>query len=483
MKRTNYNFLSYLLLILTIIFHFFFINNYPINLEHQFVNFADYFENFDISIINNYLSVQANTIVFSYVIFIVSKIFALDNYLIAGKLLSISSYLLLFFSTINYSKYFSISSKKVFFLLTLLFFNPVIWIYGYRSLPDLFPSALGFFSISLLFRKKKNIYIVFISSILITIAALLKYIFLILIVLGTLFIFFSYLKRSKIRGFFYVIIYNFFPVLFISIYFFWFYSKFGFIISKLNENVVEANLFNYFSTFLYYLGFIFIFITPINITNFNFLSLKNKFFLFSTSLIMFYIGYANFYIRGELNFGTLFNVNTNIIKGTLFALSYISIIVFFLSYLSLEKKIKKYYIYFIIVVLSYVTILSLYRPAQRYLVLLIPFFYIFFFLQKKNENKYIYMTIIIFIFINFSLTTYSYYRSKIAETIINYLKVNSIISQVDPGPIVDSYDFNLLNKNKKIYKYKIVNTPVKNYVQKFTTGSLFFRLDYYLIKN
>jgi hypothetical protein len=125
--------------------------------------------------------------------------------------------------------------------------------------------------------------------------------------------------------------------------------------------------------------------------------------------------------------------------------------------------------------------LSFYRPAQRYLLVLLPFFYLIFFLQKKNlSNMIIVVTIFFFIFINFTLTTYSYYRSKIAEEIINYLILNSITHQVEPGPIADSYNFNLANSKK--YKYKIVKTSNKNYIKEFSVGNTIFKINYYLIK-
>jgi hypothetical protein len=295
------------------------------------------------------------------------------------------------------------------------------------------------------------------------------------------YLFFFYILKKKTKSLYYVIFYNFFPLLFISVYFLWFYSKYGFIISEINGNVIETKFYNYISTFLYYLGFIFIFVTPINIINLNFLEIKYKFYLLISSLIMFYIGYLNPFMRGEMNFGNLFIVNTNILKGLLFALSYISLIIFFLSYYNLKKKNKTYYIYFLITSLSYICILSFYRPAQRYLLVLLPFFYLFFFLQKKNlSNMIIVVTIFFFIFINLTLTTYSYYRSKIAEEIINYLILNSITHQVEPGPIADSYNFNLANSKK--YKYKIVKTSNKNYIKEFSVGNTIFKINYYLIK-
>lgn len=479
MKIINYNYLNYLFLFFTILLHLFFLKNFSINLEYQFANLVNYFKNFDETIINEFVSFQANTIVFSFFIYIFSKIFSIDNYLLTGKLLSISSYLLFFFSIINYSKFFFINSKKTFILLFLLFCNPLIWIYGYRSLPDLLPVSLGFFSISLLFDNKKSIFKIFISSILISICGLLKYIFLILLIFGSLIIFFSLKKKTKALG--YVTFYNFFPLVFILIYFFWFHSKYGFVISEINGNVIETKFYNYISTFLYYLGFIFIFVTPINIINLNFFEIKYKFHLLIITLIMFYIGYSNPLMRGEMNFGNLFIINTNMLKGLLFALSTFSLITFFLSYNNLKSKIKTYYIYFLITSLLYICILSFYRPAQRYLLVLLPFFYLFFFLQKKKiANMIIIVTIIFFSLINFTLTTYSYYRSKIAEEIINYLILNSIINEVEPGPIADSYNFNLTN-NKR-YKYKITKTPNKDYIKKFKVGNSILKLDYYLIK-
>ena len=139
-----------IILFLVIIAHILFINNYPVSAEYSFIDFAKYFEEYDESLLNNFINIQANTIIFSFLIYLFKNIFFIENYQIAGRLLSVISYFFLYFGVINFSNFFKKSFKLI---LLLLFLNPIIWIYGFKTTSDLLPTSIGFFAISLLLIK------------------------------------------------------------------------------------------------------------------------------------------------------------------------------------------------------------------------------------------------------------------------------------------------------------------------------------------
>ena len=145
-----------IILFLVIVIHILFINNHPVSAEYSFIDFAKYFEEYDKSLLFNFINIQANTIVFSFLIFFFKIIFFFENYQSAGRFLSVISYIFLYFGVLNFSAFFKKSFKLI---LLLLFLNPIIWIYGFKTTSDLLPTSIGFFAISLLFIKKNNIYL------------------------------------------------------------------------------------------------------------------------------------------------------------------------------------------------------------------------------------------------------------------------------------------------------------------------------------
>jgi len=452
--------------------------NYPVSVEFAFIDFAQYYENYDKFILDNFTSVQANTIIFSYLVYFFDRIFLIHNYQITGRLLSILSYLFIYFGAVNFINYFKIQSKNFFILIFLLLLNPIIWIYGFKATSDLLPSSISFFAISIIFIKKNIIYKIIISSFLVTLASLLKPMFLAIVVFGSLLInHFNSNRNIKIRILL-LTLYNTFPFFFTILYFRWSYINLGYILSTLSNNYFDYNLFNYFSKILYYLGINYIFILPFSISDFTYQVLKKYKFYFLCLLILFLFGYLNTYFPGELDLGNFFNINKNILKGFYFLFAGLMLFHF---HLSLKKSnYNKIYAYAIIAFLCYIMALSFFRPTQRYLMLFIPILYsVNFFLRKKNYKLY-YVFFAIFILINICLTTYSHYRSKNAYKVIKYLK-NKLITEVTaPGPLNDSYNFYIYDNIKK--KYQITSVKPETYIKEFSSGFLFFKTHYYLSK-
>jgi hypothetical protein len=63
---------------------------------------------------------------------------------------------------------------------------------------------------------------------------------------------------------------------------------------------------------------------------------------------------------------------------------------------------------------------------------------------------------------------------------IDYLKTNSILQVTKPGPLIDSYNFYLYDQ--VIKKYQISLQKPEKYIKEFSSGFLFFRVNYYLSK-
>ena len=470
-----------LLLLSTIFIHLIFVKNYPVSVEFAFIDFAKFYEDYNKLILEEFISVQANTVVFSYIIFFFDQLFLIHNYLITGRLLSILSYIFLYFGILNFTNFFKINLANFFILVLVLFLNPIIWIYGFKVTADLLPASLSFFGISQIFSNKNIISKILISSFLVSLASLMKPMFLAIVVLGSLLInYFNLNKDIKLR-IFYLVLYNFLPFISIGLYFYWSFINFGYVLSSLNKNYFDYNLYNFFTKFLYYLGITFIFTFPFSILDFNFKILKKYKFYFIFLVFLFFIGYQNNFFPGELNLGNFFNINENILRGFYFLCSGLLLFHF---YLSLKKsEYNKIYLYIIISFLCYIFALSFFRPTQRYLMLFIPFLYVVNILIKKENKKFYYfyfIFILFFLLINICLTTYSHFRSMNAFKTIDYLKNNSILQVTKPGPLIDSYNFYLYEQ--VIKKYQISLQKPEKYIKEFSSGFLFFKVNYYLSK-
>jgi len=470
-----------IILFLVIIAHILFINNYPVSAEYSFIDFAKYFEEYDKSLLNNFINIQANTIIFSFLIYLFKNIFFIENYQIAGRLISVISYFFLYFGVINFSNFFKKSFKLI---LLLLFLNPIMWIYGFKTTSDLLPTSIGFFAISLLLIKNNNIQITILSSFLTSLAAVLKPMFLILIFFGCCTLFIMNKKRIFKNNIFYIFLYASFPILIFFSYSFWAYFNLGFILSphvNVNDKQFDYNPFHVISIFFYYFGLLSLFLIPVIIIYFkDFLRIKKLSIIFLL-FIFFYLGYSNNFFPGELDLGRFFNFDKNILKGLYFISAFLLFYFFFINFKNIANSFKKIYIIYLLTTFLYIFILSFFRPAQRYLMLLIPISYVLFFFTKKSINLgIVYLSATLCLFICLTLTTHSYLRSQLAGQVMSFLTKKSIILNTDPGPIVDSYNFHRYSQVKKTFK--IITVKPDRYLKDFTSKLLLFKISYYLIK-
>ena len=151
-NSTNY------LIIFTILLHLVFINLYPVNFEYVFYeghNFVK--QNFNKKeIASNFFKQQANTF-FTFTLSLVSFLLPFLKPIYIGKFISTISYLLIGLSAINIlnklDKKSNLNNFRFLFLI-LLFLNPIIWIFGYRSTPDLISMAIGLYGFQFFINMK-----------------------------------------------------------------------------------------------------------------------------------------------------------------------------------------------------------------------------------------------------------------------------------------------------------------------------------------
>jgi hypothetical protein len=474
-----FNIKGSLILFFTIFFHLIIINRFPINYEYSFVDVAKYFDTFNNTLLKNYGRVQSNTIVYSFFIFLFSKLLFIENLYVVARILTVSSYIFLYFAIINFNNFYKYKSINK--IVLILFLNPIIWIYGYRISVDLLPVSLFFFSVSLFFIKKNKFFIKFISSFLCAISIIMKPFF-IFLSLYILFIIFILNKKNYIN-----IVLNFGLYISLSIillfsYLIWSYYNFGYFVNTINHLIFsDLNIKIFFFNFITYLGITSIYLFPIILFFSKPISTNKIVFTLLLMVIFFIFGFNNnLNSSGEITGINIFAIKNNFIIGIYFSLFIYFIFFAYNNYQNINNSTRKLLLFFLFSVFIYLFILSFFRMTERYVIILVPFLYLFFF---RSVSKKLYNSIIIFfIIIDIFLSVRSYNRSWLSEKTFFYLKEHSLISLTEPGPIRDSYDWSLVEySNKDKTKYEVVNFHVKNYIKKFTNDYFIFESSYYLI--
>ena len=428
-KLLNHNEIkSFFILILIFIFHLFFLNLYPINDEFIFPIGAKLIENFKISEINLFFDYNANTLGFSILLFVFSKILPL-NYYIIGKLLSSCGLLLLYFAVYTLFKKFNQKNiKDKYILILLILLNPLIFIFSFRSTPDFFSSALAFYSI-VYFLNNRNFFLKSFFIILFSTAVIIKPFNAILIIL--IFIDFNYQSFFCKKNFI-LFIWSILSFIIPFFYFIYNYYLFNFFLIPDQFNLASSfSLKSYLIRLLSYIGFFNLFLVILYLDLFKNSLIKNPFKILIYIITSFFFSFFFMQDVGELNFGFMHKYLNPKIYFFIITFSFLLFCDFVLTLLK-TNKLNNYLLNFIFLITIFLIILSNFQPTQRYLLSILPLSLFFVFIINKTKTLQI-MTIIVYIFMNIPLLTNHYYTSKNIENIIVYLNKNDILNDTHPG--------------------------------------------------
>lgn len=444
------------------VFHIFCINFYPINDEFIFPIGSKLIEKYNVEDLSLFFDYNANTLGFSFVIFILSKISNLDYNLIA-KLLSISGLIFILIGIYNILDIikFKIQNNNLLYLIVIIFLNPLIFNFSLRGTPDFFGSAISFFAISV-FLSQKKIFIKYLTIIIFGVGVIIKPTNGILILLNYLniknfsiknLINYSYLKNFSLL--------LFFPVVYFLINF----NYFGFFVVPTNFSYLgDFSLSEYLINFISYLGFLGLMICPLYLIYLKNLNVKKILKLLVYTFISILLALYFMEKSGELNFGPLSNY---LGEKVFFFVITMSFFLLFDLIISNKEKMNNNQKIILFLSLLFIVILSKYHTSQRYLLTILPLFLILF--HKIFFNKFFnLMTIILYISLNVLLFSNHYQTQLHVKNLINFLKNEKIIFDTDPG-YLGQHALNFfvqLDKNKKNYlgDENIFNENKKYYV-------------------
>tara|TARA_A100001015_G_scaffold318915_1_gene440226 strand:+ start:762 stop:2231 length:1470 start_codon:yes stop_codon:yes gene_type:complete len=416
-----------LFVLIFFILHVFAINLPPVNFEEIFAFAGNYSSLTNKANLDIYIHHQANTLGFSYLIYLTKFLLPWLSNLQIGKLISCFGILFIASGIINLSKIYKFENIGQILLITLL--HPFIWTLSFRSTPDFISFALGFFSIYFLIEGKISIKY-FLSIFLISISIIIKphSSFFLIFLFAHIVIKFKEIENKDLikHG-----IKIFLIIFLVSLFFFYNFYKFEFFL--VNENFSDRHslsIKNFFNNFILYSGYIslitFPYIMYINLQYFKFRIIKKSIIYLLLNIITFLFGIFFISYSSEMNFGFLSNnIPNNLITGTLTLLAFNLIVSIFVIYFKLNENIKSFFWIIIFSLIIFLIMLSLSRPAQRYLIYFIPLIFLIL-LQCVNVRILYNLNIIIFILLNILIFLNQYSTAYSAKKVLDYINKNDI---------------------------------------------------------
>jgi hypothetical protein len=445
---TNFKNKTIYVIIFAFILHISFINFYPVNFEFVFYEGYNFIkEDFNKEIARNFFEQQANTFFFTFIISFFSFLFPFAKPIYIGKFISALSYLFIGLSFINISNKFEKKNTLDNFrsiLLLLLFLSPIIWIFGYRSTPDLISMSLGLYGFSIFYKyehenKLNNLVNIFLPSFIMGFATALKPIVGIYLIASVCIMQFDYNKIFLYKKLFLIgLFYSIVPI----IYFYCIYINFNFLLfTPYYKEVLSVvkSLHKYVSNIILYTSFLWICILPIIIGRFVFTikSLSNLLKVFHLVIIIsfFFIGNRYLDLSVEMSFGILDKlIKKEYLRGILCIISYFLIFLVFseLKKLYFNKNIKKFNL--LLTGILYILIISFSLASQRYLIVIVPLFYFIFGEYYKNKLNFLFV-IIICIPANIVFLGNQYLTGSLANKLIQIIKKENFINKTCVGAI------------------------------------------------
>jgi hypothetical protein len=339
------------------------------------------------------------------------------------------------------------------FLLALILLNPLVWTFSARATADFLPAALGIFAISLAILPSRTAIHIICAGVFLGIAAILKYhaIFLLLVLIP-----FLWNLENKIFDTKSFLAVSGISAGLLAIFLIIIHKKFGFWVTPpVYQSIHGLNFSSLANNFFLYIGYLILLCAPLSLIFHDW----KKFFLKSRCLIIFgaalifALGYFRFEDGGELNLGPLDRfVNKNIMAGAFLLLSSL----YFIPLLSKsgDQKKRTIYILLFIAILAIIGIFSLTRPAQRYLLVVLPLF--FFLVPPKiiGNKKIFILSIFLYALANLFIGYSQWCTGTAAMKMVDSIRSAGLINITNPGAIEghvgNQFEINVRNNSKYI---------------------------------
>ncbi len=412
-----------------------------INLEWVFADAAQYFACHDPALLKHYFLLEANTLGMPFLAFLLHRLLPFLTYSAVLRVLSASSFLLLGYSLLKLHSLLDRDYNPA-VLLAIVFLNPLIWIFGGRGTADLFPAALTLFAITLFWQPNCSPVRLAIAIATFGIAITLKYHAALLLPLVGLEILTRpgvNIRKALLRFSIIVALTLVIPGLYIllakRLYGFWFVPPKFRAIHEVNLNLISIVM-----NMIGYAAYLSLLLLPYSLA-----AVRKRVNTFRRALItlgagsvIFVAGVYCVRVGTEMRFGPLdAYINPRIYNGVF--------LVFAAIFVLLSKDIlqdaatasaRRYLLCIFLGVSIFVAILSFTRPAQRYLLFVLPLSY-FLVMTRSRSGKYITgATILVYAMLILFITLNQVATGAVVQEMVRQIDARGLVGDTVPGKVI-----------------------------------------------
>lgn len=450
-----------------------------VNQEFAFADAAQYFISHEQVLLDQYFAYQANTLGIPWLAGQVSSIFSAMDTLTVLRLMSLSGIVLLAAGFLRISLYTGELASAS--LLGILLLNPLVWTYSGRGTADFLPAAVGIFAISLALGEDRKLSRILTSGILLGIASVLKYHELSM----SLILFALLWSKNQARWAcittlavtaIALVVTGFYLVKVRTLFGFW-------VTPERFQHVLGLNLSNFTSNFIAYAGYLVMLTAPFSLffPEGRRLLLRHWKFLLPLAMILILAGAYWIKDNGEMNLGPLDRwVSKSAVSGIFLLLS-LACVIPLVDHASERANKDSYRKALGLAVLVILLVFSVSRPAQRYLLPILPIF-----LLALPRSVFRLPVVVPFMFIAFAVVdafiSYSQWcTGTAAERMTVAIERAGHISLTDPGAIEHHVGNRFRHADRSNVRFVVVQGRERGAIITVESGFSFARKSFSLV--
>jgi hypothetical protein len=432
----------WLLVIAAVVAHLVFYRLPSVNGEWAFADAARYFETHNQDFLDRYFSVQANSLGIPLCAYLIHQIFPAIDIGLLPRLLAISGFIFLGAALVRLNDRTGKCVHPV-LLAALVFLNPLVWTFGGRGTADFFPAAMALYSLSLFWDKHPTRLKLTTAILIFGIAVTLKYHVVTLLPLLWL----EAITRPD-RGFktaFQQMSLVTIAVLVIpALYVYAVKQEFGFWLTPPPFQNGHSLTFRFsfaVSNFISYAGYLALLLLPLSL-----LPLWKRIRtpaelakILAAAVVLFLAGYFLIESNAEMNFGPLDAYLSAHFVGGIFC---VSASLFFLvmkdglSVLRDDNEVHRILVCIMLGIVIFIGVLSFTRPAQRYLLFVLPLAYLFIASYLNTRKTLTVIIIFLCMLTNVYITLSQYATGQAALALTQRISESGLIAVTNPEAIL-----------------------------------------------
>jgi hypothetical protein len=416
----------------------------PINWEYAFSDAAKYFSNGDRRYLEQYFDHQANTLAIPWLAFAIRWLFPGLDIDHVPRLLSVLGIPFLAYGLLRINRQLA-EGVNPYLLISIVLINPLVWTFAGRGTADFLPAALAIFALSLFWNggeeSRTDLWRRILASVALGLAAVIKYHALLLLagVVAEI----AIRRRAQYGKMVLECAVSAVPAMLIVIsYLLIVKVAFGFwVVPPHFQQELGLNLSAGPDNFLSYAGYLVLITFPLSLA-IPWLWLTGFRARFGAAILIlaiaFVVGYFFLSDNGEINLGPLDPyVNKHFANGVLAMFSGILAVrlAIGLDRPSFNAKGSACTIGLATAIIFFMLALSLSRPAQRYLLFIIPLFYFFLIESQKHRRVLFASTILLSIALDIYILLNQVASGIASQQMTNRIAALGLTSKTLPGAI------------------------------------------------